>query len=177
MKRIVVVPGHSFVDPGAVNGRLNLKEYDCVLEMALELFKGDSWKDIDVVLKGRNMYGSLPEEINSLNPDYVIELHLNASNGKAQGTEVLYCESSKMGKEMAGIIQHKLVKYLKYPDRGIKAINNKERGSNILWKTKAPCVIVESCFIDSLKYKEDLKLNETVTALKQGIREIVDRRI
>ena len=177
MKRVVLVPGHSFVDPGAVNGRLNLKEYDCVLEMTLELFKGDDWKDIDIVLKGRNTYGTLPEEINSLNADYVIELHLNAADGKAQGTEVLYCESSKTGKEMAGIIQSKLVKHLKYTDRGIKAIGSEERGANILWKTKAPCVIVESCFIDSLKYKEELKLTETVTALKQGIREIVDRRI
>jgi N-acetylmuramoyl-L-alanine amidase len=177
MKRIVVVPGHSFVDPGAVNGRLNLKEYDCVLEMTLELFKADDWKDIEIILKGRNSYKLLPEEINLLNPDYVIELHLNAANGKVQGTEVLYCHSSARGRSMAGIMQSNLVGGLKYANRGIKGIKSGERGSNILWNTKAPCVIVESCFIDSINSKEELKINETVIALKKGIKEIVDRQV
>ena len=85
MKRVVLVPGHSFVDPGAVNGRLNLKEYDCVLEMTLELFKDDDWKDIDIVLKGRNTYGTLPEEINSLNADYVIEVAFECCRWKGSG--------------------------------------------------------------------------------------------
>ncbi|WP_319201322.1 N-acetylmuramoyl-L-alanine amidase [uncultured Ilyobacter sp.] len=174
MKRIVVVPGHSFLDPGAVNASLDLKEYDCVLEIAMELFKSDEWKDIDIVLKGRNRYASLAEEINSLNPDYVIELHLNAANGRVQGTEVLYCRSSSRGKEMAGIIQSELIKSLKYSDRGIKGISSDERGASILWKTKAPCIIIESCFIDSIKSKEDLKISDTVSAIKKGIKEIVN---
>ncbi len=177
MKRVVVVPGHSFEDPGAVNDKLGLREYDCVLEMALELFSEDRWKDIDVILKGRNSYATLPKEINSLNPDYVIELHLNAANGKSQGTEVLYCGASTRGKQMAEIIQERLAEALEYPDRGVKVVEKGQRGAKILWDTKAPCVIVESCFIDSLNRKKELKLAETVAALKDSIREIVDRGI
>ncbi|WP_321328466.1 N-acetylmuramoyl-L-alanine amidase [uncultured Ilyobacter sp.] len=177
MKRIVLVPGHSSFDPGAINKNLNLKEYDCVLEMALKLFKSDDLGNVDMILKRRNSYQTLAEEINSLNPDYIFELHLNAANGKAQGTEVLYCSSSKKGKNIAEILQNNLVKALSYPDRGIKSIKIGDRGSNILWKTKAPCVIVESCFIDSLKFREDLKMKETISALKEGIREIIDRQV
>ena len=177
MKRVVVVPGHSFEDPGAVNSKLGLREYDCVLEMAIGLFREDNWKDIDVILKGRNSYADLPKEINLLNPDYVIELHLNAANGKAQRTEVLYCGDSTRGKQMAEIIQRRLAEALGHPDRGVKAAARGQRGSKILWNTKAPCVIVEACFIDSLNSKKELKLDETVAALKYSIREILDRRI
>jgi N-acetylmuramoyl-L-alanine amidase len=167
-----LVPGHSFVDPGAVNGRLNLKEYDCVLEMTLELFKDDDWKDIDIVLKGRNTYGTLPEEINSLNADYVIELHLNAADGKAQGTEVLYCESSKTGKEMAGIIQSKLVKYLKYPDRGIKAIAVADLKVKLatLKYTKQESLVITKANVDNLTASYNyLMLKESIESYEEGL--------
>ena len=71
MKRVVIVPGHSYKDPGAVNESLGITEYEYCLNRTLELLKGDTWDDIDVVLKRRNRsYSELPKEIDSLNPNY-----------------------------------------------------------------------------------------------------------
>jgi len=53
---------------------LGVTEYEYCLERALELLKGDTWDDMDVVLKTRNRsYSELPKEIDSLNPDYILE--------------------------------------------------------------------------------------------------------
>jgi len=83
-----------------------------------------------VVLKRRNRsYSELPKEIDSLNPDYILELHLNAANKKAQGSEVLYCRASNRGKKMAEIIQDNLVKRLNLADRGAKPKERKENGA------------------------------------------------
>ncbi len=85
MKRVVIVPGHSFKDPGAVNDKLGITEYEYCLKTAVELFEEEEWEDIDLILKSRNKnYSNLPGEINHLNPDLVLELHLNAANGSAK---------------------------------------------------------------------------------------------
>jgi len=44
MKRVVIVPGHSYKDPGAINESLNITEYEYCLERSLELLKGDTWE-------------------------------------------------------------------------------------------------------------------------------------
>lgn len=174
MKRVVIIPGHSYKDPGAINLKLGVREYDYCLERALELFKKDDWSDIDIILKSRNKsYRNLPNEINSLKPDYIIELHLNAANGKAQGTEVL-CSGSEKGKIMAKIIQKNLLDRLNLKDRGVKIKYRKDRGGYLLHATKAPCVIVEPFFLDSTT---KLYEQEVYEALRASIREIVDKEV
>jgi len=175
MKRVLILPGHSYKDPGASNQELGVTEYEYCLNRTFELLRGDTWDDIDVVLKTRNgSYSKLPGECDTINPDYIIELHLNAANKKAQGSEVLYCSASGRGKKMAEIIQANLVGELGLRDRGAKPITKNDRGGHLLWKTKAPCVIVESFFLDSAK---ELHREEVYEALRASIREIVDRRV
>jgi len=53
MIRVVIVLGHSYKEPGAVNESLGITEYEYCLNRTLELLKGDTWDD-DVVLKTRN---------------------------------------------------------------------------------------------------------------------------
>lgn len=175
MKRVLVMPGHSYKDPGAINEKLGVTEYQYCLERVLELLRRDTWDDIDIVLKTRNLsYRSLSDEVNTLNPDYIIELHLNAANGVAQGTETLYCSVSSRGKKMAEIIQKNFIKRIGLKNRGIKPKAKGERGGHILWTTKAPCVIVEPFFLDSTTelYQEDV-----MEALRVSIREIVDKGV
>jgi N-acetylmuramoyl-L-alanine amidase len=75
----------------------------------------------------RRTYKELPDDINALNPDFIISLHCNAFNGKASGTEVLYYHKSEKGKKMAEILLNHLVEYLKLPNRGIKPGTAEER--------------------------------------------------
>lgn len=150
MKRIVLVIGHSFKSQGAANEKLGITEYEYCMNLALELFKHEENTEIDLILKARNKsYESLIHEINTLNADLVIELHLNAYNKKVQGTEVLYAKTSKKSKEIAEIFQEELVKNLKLPDRGARGIDKQDRGGYLLYGTIAPCIILEPFFLDS----------------------------
>lgn len=46
MKRGVIVLGHSYKDPGAVNESLSITEYESCLNRTLELLKGDTWDEM-----------------------------------------------------------------------------------------------------------------------------------
>lgn len=181
MKKFMVVIGHSFKDNGCSNEINN--EYNLCMKTAIELFRTDETEDIDIVLKSRNhSYTDLPKEVNSYNPDYVIELHLNSSEDRSiQGSEHLYYHTSKRSKQMATIMQSNCVKVFGYRDRGIKPIKQSDRGCNILLNTKAPCVIAEPFFLSnsSLTNRESLEISVSkyVDYLKKSIREIADNNI
>lgn len=81
--------------------------------------------------------------------DIIISLHHNSNPDKsANGTEVLHYPSSKVGKEYASQLSAKISQALGTKNRGAKARND----LYIIKNTKAPCVIVESCFVSN---KED----------------------
>lgn len=183
MKRVVIVVGHSFNDKGAYNEELNIHEYDYCMKVALNVFSKEEWNDIDLILKSRNKsYSNLPIEINSLNPDYIIELHLNSVDDKQiQGSEHLYYHSSNRGKKIAYIFQKNCINIFKLKDRGLKGIKKGDRGNEILEKTKAPCIITEPFFISNFNKNNknilDDYLDKYIKYIKKSIREIVDSNI
>ena len=79
--------------------------------------------------------------VNGKGFDLVVELHLNAFDGTAYGSEALY--TSTKGKEYATRISDKLGTVFK--NRGAKKRNN----LYILTQTDCPAVIVESFFCDN----------------------------
>ena len=93
-------------------------------------------------------FGELPARINALNPDLILSLHFNAYNGKATGSEVLYWHTSRKSKALAENIQKGTVAALGLADRGAKGLA-KGRGSELLRRTNAPCVILEPFFGDN----------------------------
>lgn len=84
--------------------------------------------------------------VNGKGFDAVVELHLNAFNGTAKGTECLYYPTSSKGKKLALQVNDKLDDI--FPDRDIKARDN----LYILRETDCTAIIVESFFCDN---KED----------------------
>ena len=182
MKKVMIVIGHDFNSKGCHNENLNVHEYDFCMKVATTLFAEEVWDDVDLLLKSRNrFYKDLADEINSSNPDYVIELHLNSvDNKKVQGTEHLYCHGSTRGEKMANILQKHCLAEFGYRDRGIDARVKGENGYPILSKTKAPCVIAEPFFLSDVNIKqEDLEelTRKYITYLKKSIREICNRGI
>ncbi len=173
----MVVIGHDFKNKGCYNGDIDVHEYDFCMNVATTLFAEEVWDDVDLLLKSRNQfYRDLADEINSSNPDYVIELHLNNVDNKSiQGSEHLYCHGSTRGKKMADIFQKHCVKEFGFRDRGTDARVNGENGYPILSRTFAPCIIAEPFFLsDKEIHKDDLPelTRKYIMYLKRAIREI-----
>jgi len=146
-KLCALVIGHKKKSPGAVNGDKNISEFDFNENLALRIEKKVEKAQVQRIY--RRTYKQLPEDINELNPVFIISLHCNSYNTEVSGTEVLYYHRSEKGKEMAKILLSHLVDYLKLRNRGIKPRTSEERGGYLLRYTKAPCVIAEPFFIDN----------------------------
>lgn len=82
---------------------------------------------------------------NKKNYDIVVQIHFNAYKtvSNAMGTETLYDKGSVKGKVYAERVNDKLNDIFK--DRGVKERND------LYWlnNTKAPAILVETCFVDS----------------------------
>jgi N-acetylmuramoyl-L-alanine amidase len=158
-KLCALVIGHKKNSPGAGNDRAGIHEFEFNENLAIRIEKKTQNTKIQRVY--RRTWGELPDDINELGPDFVLSLHCNSYNGQASGTEVLYYHRSKIGKNIAKILQKHLVTFLELRDRGIQPKTSEDRGGNLLRYTKAPCVIAEPFFIDNdedlAKAREDLE--------------------
>ncbi|UHO39103.1 N-acetylmuramoyl-L-alanine amidase [Chryseobacterium capnotolerans] len=143
-KYIVIDAGHGGNDHGAVFGQFS--EKDITLSIAKEIQKLSGKQDpYEVILiRNEDTYPSLSErtlQINKLNPEMVISLHVNTSPQEEtvkHGTEI-YVQNSEDSKKLAGKI------YKKFSVRKIEERNN----LHILRETKAPAVLVELGFINN----------------------------
>ena len=161
MKKCALVIGHKKSSPGASNKESGLTEFAFNEKLAMEI--ENEINDPSIQRVYRRTYNSLPNDINELNPDFIISLHCNAFNETASGTEVLYYHRSTKGKLMAEILNESLVDALGLSNRGIKPKSAEDRGGYLLKSTAAPCVIAEPFFIDN---NSDLKaVNDNRDAL------------
>jgi N-acetylmuramoyl-L-alanine amidase len=159
-----LVIGHKKRSPGARNANQDLYEFDFNDDLARRI-EADV-KETDVQRVYRRTYNTLPGDINEFEPNFIISLHCNAFNTQASGTEVLYYHKSIKGKQIAEILQGKLVQHLQLKDRGIKPRSAEDRGGTLLRYTSAPCVISEPFFIDN---DDDLaKAQENINGLAQA---------
>lgn len=100
--------------------------------------------------------------VNSLDPDIVIETHLNASkNPGARGCETLYYPVGD-NEKVAKIIQFELVSKIGNYDRGVKA----RKDLFILRKTRCPTFIIEPLFLTS---NDDRKLLTKPEVIAEGV--------
>lgn len=146
--KLIIDIGHQKERPGAVGTTFEGKvitEFDFNEEIAKKIRAN---LGIKAELMYRRSYSTLPYDINMLKPDFIVSLHCNAFNKQVSGTEVLYWHASKKGEILASCMQKSLLK-LGLQDRGIKPLNNNDRGSLLVKDTYAPCVICEPFFIDN----------------------------
>ena len=170
-KKVALVVGHSYKDPGAVNtdrtNGLLTKEYDyndAVVKAIIEVLKLSTVVEPILVKRDDTPYSELPNKVNALNPLLIIEFHCNAvADPKAGGTETLYSGSAK-SKPIAAMLQTAMLNVFKLSDRGLKVLDSSDRGSNLILKTKAPCFIVEPFFISNEKEETIANTNKTTYA-------------
>ena len=171
-----LVIGHKKYSSGAVNEKHGITEFDFNESLAMQIEKVGT--DTQVQRIYRRTYKLLPEDINLLDPDFIVSLHCNAYNKRVSGTEVLFYHKSDMGKNVAEILQTNLVEHLGLSNRGIKPKTTEDRGGYLLRYTDAPCVIAEPFFIDNNRDFElvqaDLDvLSETYAASIDEIAQII----
>jgi len=146
-KLCALVIGHKKKSPGAVNVNKNITEFDFNEDLALRIERKIEKTQIQKIY--RRTYKQLPDDINELDPDFIVSFHCNAFDTNVSGTEVLYYHRSEKGKRMAEILLSHLVDHLELTNRGIKPKTSEDRGGYLLRYTKAPCVIAEPFFIDN----------------------------
>lgn len=152
--KIAITVGHSILKDGTCTSAGGfVKEYAYCKELAPILaskLKNNGCNVNTIVCPERQFTKASDEKnfklnlINGKKYDLVVELHLNAYNGTAKGTEVLYC--SNRGKVYAQRINDRLDDI--FTDRDIKYRND----LYILNGTDCAAVLVEAFFCDN---KED----------------------
>ncbi|MFD2166219.1 N-acetylmuramoyl-L-alanine amidase [Thalassotalea euphylliae] len=175
MKRCALVIGHKKDNPGAINAAQGLSEFDFNEQLAKDIEQEVSGASIQRVY--RRTYRQLPDDINELNPDFIVSLHCNAFNTQASGCEMLYYHRSSNGELMAEILQSHVQSALNNNDRGKKPKSAEDRGGFLLRYTSAPCVITEPFFIDNdqeLANARD-KYQQLVQAYAAAIDEIASK--
>lgn len=176
MFNIGISAGHYEKAKGA--GISGFYEFDVTLPWAKKLCESlSAYADISPVLIPSGTLSSKINFINKFRPKFylVLEIHFNSSpNGKARGSETLYCPGSEKGRHAADIIQRAMSSVMP-PNRGIKEgwykmdrpgivdydgdIDGDESINAFLLKTNCTAVIIEPEFIQRI----------SVIALQQDI--------
>lgn len=160
MKTIYLIAGHHNNDPGAVGEHYKLNK---ITEAAFTMEQRDLiydelkahnniGKDFNVVLD--NDKDDLRTVIKKLNDvvkpnDIVVDLHFNAFNTKATGTEVIIPSiNSRLERELAKDITDILSDVMQIPNRGVKTEASLGRRIGIL-HGKGNRILIETMFIDN----------------------------
>ena len=152
--KVAIIVGHSILKNGTcTSAKGEVLEYSYCKELApiVQKYLKSKGHQVDVIICPEREFTKAYQEktyklgkINGKGYDLIVELHLNAYNGTAKGTEVLYY--SNKGKEYAQKVNDKLDDI--FTDRGIKYRND----LYILTQTDPISILVECFFCDS---KED----------------------
>lgn len=149
---LAIVVGHEKNKPGAeFNGDFYESEYEFNSAIA-ELVKtlaGDVKVSI-VYRDGIGISGAY-KKVTELNPDLCVELHFNAYNEKAFGSETLH-SPDPMDKTWADIIHKKICVAFERGgnSRGLKALSKSDRGAQSCYAlTRIPNCLVEPFFGDN----------------------------
>lgn len=161
--KLALIVGHTRVNPGArAVSPINEFEYEYNNKLAIEIYRLAKSIHLDCKIFSRDglsieaVYGFVNDWC-KLDNSVSIELHFNAFNGKIEGTEVLF-DIEPNSVEFAREIQERLVVLFKRKgkrDRGIKLLEEGDRGHRNLKASLVTSVIVEPFFGDN---PEDAKL-------------------
>lgn len=129
---IAFIIGHTKDSPGAYSKTFDMHEYD---------FWSDEMTNVDLTYPDNKKFtydyfrrdrigisGAYKEAEKFLEPfknKFAIELHFNAYNGTARGSEVLYVGGEK---KLAGDLSAMFASHIKTKDRGAKSLSSGDRG-------------------------------------------------
>ena len=171
MKTAIVV-GHDVSQQGAVSKILDMTEYRYNCKVADVLCK-----DFDLYYrdpKKRNYNSKMDElarQLNVKNYDFVIELHFNKYDGKANneghGCESVIFPKNLKSRDLSEKILDKISKKFNIKNRGVEEHGKGERGYGFLSKIKSNCIILEPFFGDENEALKFLDFEKYANCLKE----------
>jgi len=171
---IYIIAGHHNNDPGAVAQQSTgiIKEADLTKELRdlvihyLKNIEGvtDIRKDKDDQDLNQ-LLASLESEITI--DDLLIDIHFNAFNGKATGTEVIIPKlNSTLERTLSALIAEHVSEIMGIPNRGVKTEDKTARGRIAILKGKGDRLLIEVCFLDNPKDFTYYTTNKHIIAAK-----------
>jgi len=180
MAKVFINPGHSLVnDAGATNKELNLQERYLTRDIGKALGEILQASGIQVeVYQQQKSLNDVPKKANTSGAHLFVSIHMNAPATTCGGVEVLYCEGSTKGKEVAQTILNHITKVGNYTfrNRGIK--DDANRHLCVLRQTKMNACLVEMGFIT---YNTEATfvathIEECAQAIANGIKEYLAKQ-
>lgn len=155
-KRIVLISGHGAGDPGASGN--GYTEESLTREVTTQLYNRLKKSNLSVSLypQSKDLYKSKDWNYFTKN-DEVIEVHFNAFNGTAKGTEVLIKTGYKPDKVDESLLTT-LSKY--FTNRGFKYRNDLQN-MNTFASKGISYRLIEICFIDNYNDMKEYVSSET----------------
>lgn len=155
MAKVFISVGHGGDDPGAI-GVNKVKESEKTLELSKAVEKALKAVGVDVKLSrtgnNNNPQSSKLKQIESYKPDIAIDIHFNAYNGKATGTETYYQHNVSRSKNLAENLARLVAQTIGITNRGakVKLLSDGRDYFGMLRKcSTCPIVLLETCFIDN----------------------------
>lgn len=169
-KIIVIDAGHGGNDFGAtMNG---VSEKDMVLNIARQIKKAsDKDGTYDVILTRTDDTSTTlterTEQINKLNPEMVISLHINRTPEKntAKSGYEIFAQNTEKSKNLAEKLSAKL---------GECSI--KEENLHILRNSKSPAVLVELGYINNIKEREYMNSSDGQREIAQKFADFINEQ-
>lgn len=172
IKKVAIIVGHGNGDSGAM-GWNGVSEFDYNASVASAIEMSPTEKEVKVFYRGSSGISGVAKQAVKWGADIVIELHLNAFNGKAKGCEVLCLEgdllSGEKAKSFSKLFCEKFNR-VKRRDAGVNWISSSDRGGLSLRSLSSTsyAILVEPFFIDNKEEWIDPK--EYAAFLKEWIK-------
>ena len=153
--KLGLIVGHDSKEGGAALTGTPFNEYHYNLEVAnlAKKFAEDKFIDIEVEVITRDKIGMLGayKKAEQLGCDFVIELHFNAFNRTARGTETL-TSADQDSRDFAEVVHARCISTFKRTggtgDRGVRVLSRNDRGGKNVYAFKGPSCLVEPFFGD-----------------------------
>lgn len=176
MLKLAIVVGHEKKRPGAtLYGGGSEYDYNSQLAELIKEFSPELGIETSIIYRDGIGIGGAYRKVAELNPDCAVELHFNAFNGIAHGTETL-CSPAQHDKDLAFEVQSAMCLVFNRPglSRGVKVLAKGDRGSQSVYALGATAnCLVEPFFGDNPQEAEMARQRqgELAKSIVKGARE------
>ncbi|OHX43434.1 hypothetical protein BBV17_26355 [Cytobacillus oceanisediminis] len=168
MVKKFIDPGHGGIDPGAVGNGLVEKELTLTIAKMIRDILVNEYQDVEVKLSREgDQTLSLNERTDMANEwgaDFLLSVHINATNGKANGYEdFIYPGSGDATTAHQNVIHEEIMKQVDFYDRG-----KKQGNLHMLRESNMPALLTENGFIDNPSDAAKLRRHAYLERIAQG---------
>ncbi|KGP73071.1 hypothetical protein N782_07460 [Pontibacillus yanchengensis Y32] len=171
MKTIIIDPGHGGSDPGASYKGFLEKNYNLTIARKVRSYLLHHYQVNVTMTRTSDQTISLTERTdiaNSINADYFLSIHNNASGGRGFETFIYNGQVSNQTKSIQNTIHNQVITTIKdkynVPDRGKKRAN-----FHVLRETKMSAILIEVLFVDNEQDLQLLNNNSFIDEVSEAI--------